>query len=184
VYFRSRGSNNRPFVSGSDPSAQCAAVQLRRLGIISWHADQTTDEEEEGDRFGWVVYIFYSRHAIQLNEPIYTHTRTHTELARLSVVLSELTRHNEDISCLLHGCGGVREARLRGVDWIVRVEHLGVPVIPVSADGCAERYSTSVQQGKRPRPLCKISLAFDHPSLSWSWYVTVLHHQKMASAKK
>jgi hypothetical protein len=119
-----------------------------------------------------------------LNEPIYTHTRTHTELARLSVVLSELTRHNEDISCLLHGCGGVREARLRGVDWIVRVEHLGVPGIPVSADGCAERYSTSVQQGKRSRPLCKISLAFNHPSLSWSWYVTVLHHQNMASAKK
>ena len=53
VYFRSRGSNNRPFVSGSDPNAQCAAVQLRRLGIIpSWHADQTTDEEEEGDRSG------------------------------------------------------------------------------------------------------------------------------------
>jgi len=78
-----------------------------------------------------------------LNEPIYTHTRTQTELARLSVVLSELTRHNEDISCLLHGCGGVREARLRGVDWIVRVEHLGVPVIPVSADGCAERYGTT-----------------------------------------
>ena len=43
--------------------------------------------------------------------------------------------------------------------------------------------SATVQQGKMPRPLCSISLASD-PNLSWSWYVTVLHHQNMASAKK